>query len=98
MGMFKKFFDEHKVTPLVVAFVLAITITGVVQALVNYLLMPILTFFVPNGAWRNAAFVTGSVIIPWGALLSVVVNFILILLVILWIARRYEREDKASKR
>ena len=99
MGTLRKFLSEYKVTPLAVAFILAIAITGIIQSIVSYLVMPIITFFVPGGAWRNVAFALGPVIIPWGALLSAILTFIIIILVIVWVAKRYVlKEEKTPKK
>ena len=101
MGMFRefgKFLNEYKVVPLIVAFIIGLAATALIQSIVNNLIMPIVTFFIPGGAWRNAALAVGPIVIPWGVLLAAIINFIVIALVVFMIARYMLKEEKGSKK
>lgn len=57
MGFLKDFSDflkEYKVLALAIAFIIGSALTTLVQSLVNDVLMPILTFFIPQGQWKDA--------------------------------------------
>lgn len=94
---FKKFLEEYKVIPLAVAFILAVALTTLITAVVSYLIMPVITFFIPGGAWRNAAFAVGPIIIPWGALLSAIITFVVIAFVVFLMIRSYSKDEKGKK-
>ncbi|MEK6836364.1 MAG: hypothetical protein AABX94_01705, partial [Nanoarchaeota archaeon] len=47
----------------------------------------ILTSFVPGGAWQQATFTLGSIVISWGAFLGSAINFIIIAPVVFIIAK-----------
>ncbi|HLC56220.1 MAG TPA: MscL family protein, partial [Candidatus Nanoarchaeia archaeon] len=64
MGMiqeFKEFLDEYKVIGLAVAFIMAVAVTTLIQSLVNNIIMPIITPFIPGGAWQTATFKIGPI-------------------------------------
>ncbi|MBS3086073.1 MscL family protein [Candidatus Pacearchaeota archaeon] len=95
---FNEFLKEYKIVPLAVAFIIAIALTSLIQSIVNNLIMPIITFFIPGGAWRNAAFAIGPIILPWGALLNALVYFVIIAFVVFMIARSMLKEEKVTKK
>jgi large conductance mechanosensitive channel len=95
---FREFLKEYKVVPLAIAFIIGIAATALIQSIVNNLIMPIITPFVPGGAWQTAVFSIGPIAIGWGALLSAVINFIIIAFVVFAIARYILKEEKAEKK
>ena len=95
---FNEFLKEYKIVPLAVAFIIAIALTSLIQSIVNNLIMPIITFFIPGGAWRNAAFAIGPIILPWGALLNALVYFVIIAFAVFMIARSMLKEEKVTKK
>ena len=101
MGMiqeFKEFLDEYKVIGLAVAFIMAVAVTTLIQSLVNNIIMPIITPFIPGGAWQTATFKIGPIVIGWGAFLGALLNFIIIALIIFWIAKKVLKEEKVTKK
>jgi large conductance mechanosensitive channel len=95
---FKEFLDEYKVVGLAVAFIIGVAATALVQALVNYVIMPIITPFIPGGAWQQAKFAIGPIIISWGAFLGAVINFVVIAFVVFIIAKKFFKEQKVTKK
>lgn len=95
---FKEFLNEYKVVPLAIAFIMGVAATALVQSLVNNVIMPIVTPFIPGGAWQEATFAMGPVIIKWGAFLAAVINFIILALVVFIIAKRMLKEEKVTKK
>ncbi len=97
-GEFKDFLKEYKVIPLVVAFIIGLAATALIQSVVNNLIMPVITPFVPGGAWQTATFSIGPIVIGWGALLGAIINFIIIALVVFMIAKAFFKEQKVTKK
>jgi large conductance mechanosensitive channel len=95
---FKEFLNEYKVMGLAVAFIIGVALTVLVQSLVNNIVMPIVTPFIPGGAWQTATFTLGPIVIGWGAFLGAVLNFIIIALVVFLIAKKVMKEEKVAKK
>ncbi|MGC8961441.1 MAG: MscL family protein [Candidatus Bathyarchaeia archaeon] len=47
------FLREYSITGLAIAFIIGGAARSLVSALVGDLLMPVITFFIPGGAWRT---------------------------------------------
>jgi len=95
---FKEFLTEYKVIGLAIAFIMGAAITDLVKSLVNNVIMPVVTFFIPGGDWQTATFALGPIVISWGAFLSALINFLIIALVVFWIAKAIMKEEKVSKK
>lgn len=95
---FREFLKEYKIIPLAIAFIIGFAATGLVKSLVDFIIMPILTPFIPNGAWQTATLNLGSIVISWGAFLAALINFIIIAFVVFLIAKYLLREEKVSKK
>ena len=50
LSEFKDFLYEYKVIPLAVAFIMGIASTALVKSLVDNIIMPLITPFIPGGA------------------------------------------------
>lgn len=95
---FREFLKEYKVLGLAVAFIIGIAATTFVKSLVDNILMPIITPFVPGGAWQTATFTIGKIVIGWGAFLGALINFIIIAPVVFLIAKYAFKEKKVAKK
>ncbi len=60
--------------------------------------MPVITPFIPGGAWQEAALALGPIVISWGKFLSDLIYFIIIAFVIFIIAKKVIREEKVEKK
>jgi large conductance mechanosensitive channel len=69
-----------------------------IKSLVDNIIMPIITFLVPGGAWKTATFSMGPIVISWGAFLGDLIYFIVIAFVIFMIAKFVLREEKVAKK
>ena len=98
MREFSEFLKEYKVMGLAVAFIIGVALTVLVQSLVNNIVMPIVTPFIPGGEWQTATFTLGPIVIGWGAFLGAVLNFIIIALVVFFIAKKMMKEEKVTKK
>ena len=101
MGLAKEFMDflkEYKVVGLAIAFIMGVAATSLIKSLVDNVLMPVITPFIPGGAWKTATFELGSVVISWGSFLGELINFAIIALVVFMIAKKVMKEEKVSKK
>ncbi len=95
---FKEFLEEYKVMGLAVAFIIGAAITALVKSLVDNIIMPIITPFIPGGAWQTATFSIGPIVIGWGAFVGGVLNFVIIAFVVFMIAKYLFKEEKVTKK
>ena len=95
---FKEFLKEYKVIGLAIALIIGLAITTLIKSFVDNLVMPIITFFIPGGAWQTATFNFGPIVIGWGALLGAIINFLVIALVVFLIAKYVFKEEKVTKK
>lgn len=95
---FKEFINEYKVLGLAIAFIIGIAATNLIQSLVNNIIMPVVTPFIPGGAWEEATLTLGPILIKWGAFLAALINFIVIALVVFFIAKKVMKEEKIGKK
>jgi len=95
---FKEFLNEYKVVPLAIAFIMGVAATALIQSVVNNLIMPLITPFIPGGAWQVATFSMGPIVISWGALLGAIINFVIIAFVVFMIAKYIFKEEKVTKK
>ena len=95
---FKEFLQEYKVIGLAVALIIGLAATSLVKSIVDNLVMPLITPFIPGGAWHTATFSLGPVVISWGALLGAIINFLVIAFVVFLIAKYALKEEKVTKK
>lgn len=97
-GEFKEFLKEYKVVPLAIAFIMGVAATALVKSLVDNIIMPIITPFIPGGEWQTATLSIGPIVLGWGAFLGNIINFIIIAWVVFMIAKFILREEKVAKK
>ena len=97
VGEFKDFLTEYKVMALAIAFIMGFAIIALVQSLVNDIIMPIITPFIPGGAWQTATVTLGPIILKLGSFVGAIINFIIIALVIFMIVKFVMKGPKATK-
>jgi large conductance mechanosensitive channel len=95
---FKDFLNEYKVMGLAVAFIMGIAATALVQSLVNDIIMPIITPFIPGGEWKAATLAIGPILIKWGSFVSQLINFLILAFVVFMIAKYVLKEEKVMKK
>jgi large conductance mechanosensitive channel len=95
---FKEFLKEYKVIGLAVALVIGLASVALINAVVNNLIMPIITPFIPGGAWQTATLTLGPIVIGWGALLGAIINFVIIAFVVFLISKYALKEEKVTKK
>ena len=95
---FKEFLNEYKVMGLAVAFIIGVAATALIKSLVDNIIMPLITPWIPGGAWQTATWTIGKVVIGWGPFLAALINFVIIAIVVFLIAKLVLREEKVTKK
>ena len=105
-GTFKEFMDfikEYKVVGLAIAFVIGAAATTLIKSLVDNIIMPIITPFIPGGAWQTAKLIiplwgTNAINLGWGPMLAEIINFTMIAFAVFMIAKIVLKEEKVAKK
>ena len=95
---FKEFLKEYKVIGLAIAFIMGVAATSLIQSLVNNIIMPLITPFIPNGAWQSFTLSLGPIVFGLGAFFGTVINFVVISLVVFFVAKIVLKEEKVEKK
>lgn len=95
---FKSFIDEYKIVGLAVAFVIGQSATTLIKAIVDNIIMPLITPFIPGGEWATAKLHIWKFSLGWGPALSAIINFAIIAVVVFMIAKFLFKEEKVTKR
>lgn len=92
---FLAFLREYKIVGLALAFVMGTASTALVKSLVDNIIMPLVTPFVPN--WKEAVLNMGPFAIKWGAFMAELINFVILAFVVFIIVKKILREEKVTK-
>lgn len=95
---FKDFLQEYKVMGLAIAFVMGVAITALVNSLVANVIMPIVSVILPKGDWQTLTAAVGPINFGVGAFLAALINFVIIALVVFFIAKSMMGEKKVAKK
>ena len=96
---FKNFLNEYKILALAIAFVMGLAVTDLVQSLVKNMVMPVIApmLSAAGSDWQKATLDIGPFHFGVGPFLSSVINFVIIALVIFWIAKTVMKQEKVGK-
>jgi large conductance mechanosensitive channel len=95
---FSEFLREYKIICLAIAFIMGAAAIALVQSLVKDIVMPLITPFIPGGGWQTATLKIGPIVLSWGSFLGAFINFVIIALVVFFIAKRLLKEEKVTKK
>lgn len=94
---FKQFLEKYKVIGMAIAFTMGAASKDFVQDVVEGVVMPVITFFIPGGQWETSTLNIGPIVIQWGRVLSGAISF-LIMAIVIFVAVKYViGEDKTKK-
>ena len=82
MEEFMAFLSKYGVIGLAIGFIIGGAAGTLVSALVGDILMPIITFFIPGGAWQEALWVIGPIQLSMGHFIGALIDFIVIAIVV----------------
>jgi len=97
-GEFMAFLKQYGVIGLAIAVIIGGKANALLTALVDGVLMPILTFFVPGGAWRTATLDVGSVHFLLGPVFGAGVDFVIVAWLVFWFSKKVLREETVTKK
>ncbi len=95
---FVRFIEEHKVGGLAIAFIMGFASTTLVKSLVENIIMPTVTPFIPGGAWKSATLAIGPIVLGIGAFTGELLNFLVIAIVVFAVAKFAMKEKRATKK
>ena len=98
MGEFMAFLKHYGVIGLAIAVIIGVKVTALVTALVDGIVMPIVTFFIPGGAWRTATLDVGSVRLLLGPVLGAVLDLLIVAWLVFWFAKKVLKEEPVAKK
>jgi len=88
---FLTFLENKGIIGLAVAVIIGGAAGKLVSAMVTDILMPIITFFIPGGAWRTSELVLGPIVLQLGHFVGVFVDFFIISLVVYVMMKQIEK-------
>jgi len=88
---FKVFLSKYGVVGLAVAFIIGGAAGRLVQALVNDILMRIITFFIPGGAWQESTLTLGPIVLLVGHFVAAIIDFLIIAFAVFWVMKAIEK-------
>lgn len=97
-GEFMEFLKKYGVIGLAIAVIIGGKANALVTALVDGIFMPIVTFFIPGGAWRTATLNIGSVHLLLGPVLGTTVDFLIVAYLVFWFSKKVLKEETVAKK
>lgn len=94
---FREFLEEYKVLGLAIAVIMGLASNALVKALVDNIIMPIITPFIPGGGWQTATAKIGPIVIGWGAFLSSLIYFLILAWAVFLIVRYVLGKKKVAE-
>jgi large conductance mechanosensitive channel len=88
---FMAFLNKYGVIGLAIAFIIGGAAGALVSALVADLLMPVITFFIPGGAWRELVLGLGPIQLSIGHFVGVLIDFLVIALVVFVLMKQLQK-------
>ena len=90
---FVHFLNKYGVIGLAIAFIMGSAVNKLVSALVNYIVMPVMTFFIPGGGWRETLLYLGPIELQVGQFVGALLDFLIISLVIFFIMKQLQKTN-----
>ena len=97
-GEFIAFLKQYGVIGLAIAVIIGGKANALVTAIVDGILMPIVTFFIPGGAWRTATLQVGPVHFLLGPALGAGVDFVIVAFLVFWFSKKVLKEETVTKK
>jgi large conductance mechanosensitive channel len=95
---FFQFLKTYGIIGLALAVIIGGKLNALVTATVDGLIMPIVTYFIPGGAWRTATFDVGPIRFLIGPFLAAAVDFLIVALLVFWMSKKLLREETVTKK
>jgi large conductance mechanosensitive channel len=99
--MLKEFMDflkQYGVIGLAIAVIIGGKLNALIGATVDGILMPVITFFIPGGAWRTATLDVGPFHFLLGPFFGAAIDFLIVAWIVFYFAKKILREEKVAKK
>lgn len=97
-GEFMTFLKQYGVIGLAIAVIIGGKANALVTALVDGVLMPIVTFFLPGGTWRTATLDIGSIHLLLGPVFGALIDFLIVAWLVFWFSKKVLKETSVAKK
>jgi large conductance mechanosensitive channel len=97
-GGFIAFLKEYGIIGLAIAVIIGAAVGKLVGSFVGDIVMPIVTFFIPGGNWREATLALGPIVLKLGSFIGNIIDFVIIALVVYLMAKWILKEEKVTKK
>jgi len=94
---FLAFLKQYGVIGLAIAVVIGGKANAVVTGLVDGVIMPAVTFFLPGGQWRTVTLDVGSVHFLLGPVFGAAIDFLIVAWLVFWVSKKILREQPVLK-
>ncbi|MCX6546355.1 MAG: MscL family protein [Acidobacteria bacterium] len=98
MKEFVAFLKQYGVIGLAIAVIIGGKANAMVTTVVDGILMPIITFFVPGGAWRTATFDLGPIRFLIGPVIGAGIDFLIVAWLVFYFSKKILKEEKVTKK
>lgn len=85
---FKSFITKSNFVDLALAVIIGSAAGKLVSAIVEDVFMPVITYFIPEGGWREAEFIVGSIHFKTGHLAGVAFDFLIVSLIVFLVIKQ----------
>ena len=93
---FLAFLKQYGVIGLTIAVIIGGKANALVTTLVDGILMPVVTFFIPGGTWRTATLDVGPVHFLLGPVLGAAVDFLIVAWLVFWFSKQLLKEETVT--
>ena len=96
-GEFLTFLTQYGAVGLAIAVVIGGKANALVTALVDGVIMPAVTFFLPGGQWRTATLDIGSVHLLLGPVFGAAIDFLIVAWLVFFVSKKVLRAETVVK-
>ena len=93
MDEFIQFLNKYGIVGLAIAFIMGGAVKDLVSALVADVFMPLITFFIPEGGWREAVWELGPIVFKVGHFAGTMLDFVVIAIIVFLMMRQLEKTN-----
>ena len=88
---FIDFINKYGVVGLAIGFIIGSASRDLVNALVEDMLMPVITLFIPGGAWKEIEVTVGPVVLSLGHFAGALLDYLIIALIVFYLMKMLKR-------
>jgi large conductance mechanosensitive channel len=95
---FIAFLKTYGVIGLALAVIIGGKVNALVSAIVEGIVMPVVTFFIPGGSWRTATLNVGPIRLLLGPVFGALLDFLIVAFVVFYLSKLVLREQAVTKK